>query len=54
MAAALASAMGDAAPRLNDLALSEAEALQHHATLIGEVVRMLCAGVIWPSSVWST
>lgn len=37
---------GDAAPRLNDLAFSEAEALQHHATLIGEVVRMLCAGVI--------
>jgi len=37
---------GDAAPRLNDLTFSEAEALQHHATLIGEVVRMLCAGVI--------
>jgi RIO kinase 1 len=37
---------GDAAPRLNDLPFSEAQALQHHATLIGEVVRMLCAGVI--------
>jgi RIO kinase 1 len=37
---------GDAAPRLNDLAFSEADARQHHATLIGEVVRMLCAGVI--------
>lgn len=37
---------GDAAPRLNDLAFTEAEALQHHATLIDEVVRMLCAGVI--------
>jgi RIO kinase 1 len=37
---------GDAAPRLNDLGFTEAEALQHHATLIDEVVRMLCAGVI--------
>jgi RIO kinase 1 len=37
---------GDAAPRLNDLSFSEAQARQHHATLIGEVVRMLCAGVI--------
>jgi RIO kinase 1 len=37
---------GDAAPRLNDLAFTDAEARQHHATLIGEVVRMLCAGVI--------
>lgn len=37
---------GDAAARLNDLAFSEAQARQHHATLIGEVVRMLCAGVI--------
>ncbi len=42
----VADADGDAAPRLNDLAFTEAEALQHHATLIGEVVRMLCAGVI--------
>ena len=37
---------GDAAARLNDLDFSEAQARQHHATLIGEVVRMLCAGVI--------
>ena len=37
---------GDAAPRLNDVAFTEAQALQHHATLIGEVVRMLCAGVV--------
>jgi RIO kinase 1 len=37
---------GDAAPRLNDLDFSEAQALEHHATLIGEVVRMLCAGVV--------
>ena len=40
-------AHGDAAPRLNDLpVLSQAEALQYHATLLGEVVRMLCAGVV--------
>ncbi|RYY73938.1 MAG: serine protein kinase RIO, partial [Comamonadaceae bacterium] len=42
----VADAHGDAAPRLNDIGFSEAEAMQHHATLIGEVVRMLCAGVI--------
>jgi RIO kinase 1 len=42
----VADERGDAAPRLNDLQFSEALALQHHATLIGEVVRMLCAGVI--------
>ncbi len=37
---------GDAAPRLNDSIFTEAEALALHATLIKEVVRMLCAGVI--------
>jgi len=42
----VADERGDAAPRLNDLSFSETEARQHHATLIGEVVRMLCAGVI--------
>ncbi len=42
----VADAEGDAAPRLHDLPFTEAEALQHHATLIDEVVRMLCAGVI--------
>jgi RIO kinase 1 len=42
----VADDQGDAAPRLNDLEFSEAEARQHHATLIAEVVRMLCAGVI--------
>ena len=39
-------ANGDAAPRLNDVAFAPAQALAHHATLIGEVVRMLCAGVV--------
>jgi RIO kinase 1 len=39
-------AQGDAAPRLNDVAFSPEQARSHHATLIGEVVRMLCAGVV--------
>lgn len=42
----VADERGDAAPRLNDLPFTEGQALQHHATLVGEVVRMLCAGVI--------
>ena len=37
---------GDAAPRLNDVAFTPAQAVAHHATLIAEVVRMLCAGVV--------
>ena len=39
-------ANGDAAPRLNDVAFTTQQALTHHATLITEVVRMLCAGVV--------
>ena len=39
-------AEGDAAPRLNDVVFTPAQAMGHHATLIGEVVRMLCAGVV--------
>ena len=42
----VADADGNAAPRLNDVAFTEDEALAHHRTLIGEVVRMLCAGVV--------
>ena len=37
---------GDAAPRLNDVELSPANARMHHATLVAEVVRMLSAGVV--------
>ncbi|MES2554423.1 MAG: PA4780 family RIO1-like protein kinase [Pseudomonadota bacterium] len=37
---------GNAAPRLNDVELSEAQALEYHALLIDQVVKMLCAGVI--------
>ncbi len=39
-------ALGDAAPRLNDCSFTPEEALAHHATLLGEVLRMLCAGVV--------
>jgi len=39
-------ANGDAAPRLNDIQMSAQEAKKHHASLIKEVVRMLCAGVV--------
>ncbi|MGB4060185.1 MAG: PA4780 family RIO1-like protein kinase [Burkholderiaceae bacterium] len=39
-------AHGDAAPRLNDVAFTPDAARTHHATLVAEVVRMLCAGVV--------
>ena len=39
-------ANGDAAPRLNDVAFTPEDARKHHATLVREVVRMLCAGVV--------
>ena len=37
---------GDAAPRLNDVSFTPEQAMKHHAALIAEVVRMLCAGVV--------
>ena len=37
---------GDPAPRLNDIELSPEQALEFHAGLLQQVVRMLCAGVI--------
>lgn len=37
---------GNVAPRLNDVALSEEVALEYHALLVNQVVRMLCAGII--------
>ena len=39
-------AHGDAAPRLNDVAFKPEQARAHHATLLGEVVRMLGAGIV--------
>ncbi|MDT7835919.1 PA4780 family RIO1-like protein kinase [Aquabacterium sp. OR-4] len=40
------NAAGDAAPRLNDLQFSPADAQRHHDALVREVVRMLAAGVV--------
>jgi RIO kinase 1 len=37
---------GDAAPRLNDVEFNAEDARKHHASLLVEVVRMLCAGVV--------
>jgi RIO kinase 1 len=42
----VADADGDAAPRLTDLPFDVDDARRHHAALLREVVRMLCAGVI--------
>lgn len=39
-------ANGDAAPRLNDVDFTPEQARRHHASLIAEVIRMLCAGVV--------
>ena len=39
-------ANGNAAPRLNDITFSAEEARIHHQTLVKEVVRMLCAGIV--------
>ena len=37
---------GDAAPRLNDVQFTPDQARVYHETLLREVVRMLCAGVV--------
>jgi len=37
---------GNAAPRLNDVQLSAETAREYHTFLIGQVVRMLCAGIV--------
>lgn len=42
----LTDANGNAAPRLNDVPLTEAMALDYHAQLLKQVVLMLCAGVV--------
>ena len=39
-------AHGDAAPRLNDVVFTSEDAHKHHNTLLKEVVRMLCTGVV--------
>ncbi len=42
----VADAEGEAAPRLNDVHFSAEQARGHHSSLLREVVRMLCAGVV--------
>jgi RIO kinase 1 len=42
----VADAAGNAAPRMNDVDLPPAMAIELHSTLVREVVRMLCAGVV--------
>lgn len=42
----ITDADGDVAPRLCEVAFSEADALRDHAQLIREVVRMLCVGLV--------
>jgi RIO kinase 1 len=42
----VADAEGNAAPRLNDLSFAPEQAREVHATLMIEVVRMLCAGIV--------
>ncbi len=37
---------GNVAPRLNDVELTHELAIQYHAFLLNQVVRMLCAGII--------
>ncbi|MBA1146873.1 serine protein kinase RIO [Ectothiorhodospiraceae bacterium WFHF3C12] len=39
-------AHGNAAPRLDDVALTQAQAREFHRFLIDQIVRMLCAGLI--------
>jgi RIO kinase 1 len=39
-------ASGNAAPRLNDVEFTAADARMHHHSLLREVVRMLCAGIV--------
>jgi RIO kinase 1 len=39
-------AQGNAAPRLNDVEFTPEDARAHHYTLLKEVVRMLCAGIV--------
>ena len=42
----ITDAEGDVAPRLDDVILTEEQALRYHAKVIQDVVKMLCAGLI--------
>ncbi|BES71419.1 RIO1 protein [Marinobacter nanhaiticus D15-8W] len=42
----VADETGEAAPRLDDVTLSQEQAVDYHSRIIGEVVSMLCAGLV--------
>jgi RIO kinase 1 len=42
----IANEQGDAAPRLDDVLFDEEMALEYHAKIIQDIVRMLCAGLV--------
>ena len=42
----ITDAEGDVAPRLNDVQMSAADALRFHASIMQDIVKMLCAGLI--------
>lgn len=42
----ITDAEGDVAPRLNDVEMSAADAVRFHASVMQDVVKMLCAGLI--------
>jgi RIO kinase 1 len=42
----IADEHGDAAPRLDDVLFDEEMALEYHAKIIQDIVRMLCAGLV--------
>ncbi|QDF67474.1 serine protein kinase RIO [Shewanella sp. SNU WT4] len=42
----ITDAHGDVAPRLNDVSFPEEQALRDHATVMQDIVRMLCAGLV--------
>jgi len=42
----IADEHGDAAPRLDDVLFDEEMALEYHAQIIQDIVRMLCAGLV--------
>jgi RIO kinase 1 len=42
----IADFWGNAAPRLNDVALTAGQSREYHHVLLRQVVRMLCAGIV--------
>ena len=42
----ITDAAGDVAPRLGDVTMTDEEAIGHHAFVMQDIVRMLCAGLV--------